>query len=46
MNFVAVDGGQSGLRLTVVGSGQVHTGPGFAYREDIVGPLVAAVGQA
>ncbi|MGI5128210.1 N-acetylglucosamine kinase [Pseudonocardia sp. CA-107938] len=46
MTLVAVDGGQSGLRLTVVGSGQVHTGPGFAYQHDIVGPLVAAVGLA
>jgi N-acetylglucosamine kinase-like BadF-type ATPase len=46
MTLVAVDGGQSGLRLTVVGSGQVHTGPGFAYADDIVGPLVAAVRQA
>ena len=46
MTRVAVDGGQSGPRLTVVGSGQVRTGPGFTYQGDIVGPLVAAVEQA
>jgi hypothetical protein len=40
MTLVAVDGGQSGLRLAVVGSGQVHAGPGFVYRGDIVGPRV------
>lgn len=46
MTRVAVDGGQSGLRLTVVGSDRVRTGPGFAYQRDVVTPLVAAVAQA
>lgn len=47
MRLVAVDGGQSALRLTVVGSGQVHAGPGFVYRgADTVPGIVAAVAQA
>ncbi|MFC4950456.1 N-acetylglucosamine kinase [Pseudonocardia sp. GCM10023141] len=47
MRLVAVDGGQSTLRLTVVGSGQVHAGPGFVYRgTDNVPGIVAAVAQA
>ncbi|MEJ3653690.1 BadF/BadG/BcrA/BcrD ATPase family protein [Actinomycetes bacterium KLBMP 9759] len=43
---VAVDGGQSQLRLTVVGSGRVHVGPGFSYATDVVPGIVAAVATA
>ncbi|WP_232665738.1 N-acetylglucosamine kinase [Pseudonocardia sp. TRM90224] len=43
---VAVDGGQSQLRLTVVGSGRVHVGPGFSYAADVVPGIVAAVATA
>jgi glucosamine kinase len=43
---VGVDGGQSELRLTIAGSGRVHTGPGFVYGCDVVPGTVAAVRTA
>lgn len=47
MTFVAVDGGQSEMRLTVVGSGATHRAPGFTYRGgDPVSTIVDAVAAA
>src|SRR5690606_36306196 len=47
VSFVAVDGGQYELRLTVVGSGVTHRAPGFSYRGvDPVATMAEAVASA
>jgi N-acetylglucosamine kinase-like BadF-type ATPase len=44
--WVAVDGGQSGLRLRRLPGGRTGTGPGYAHVSDGVGALVESVRMA
>ncbi|WP_185759269.1 N-acetylglucosamine kinase [Kribbella jejuensis] len=46
MTQIAVDGGQSALRLRVLPSGKTGTGPGYTHGPEALSKLLAAIGTA